>query len=94
MMDTHIEVAIIATDKDGNRTATILHNRPNFFPPVGFIYGYLRSTRKKDAPPHFRFGVLDDAEAKVIAAAGDHKADDYQRTMHEMVKKLSESESS
>jgi hypothetical protein len=88
MMDKHIEVAIIVTDREGNRTATVLHNRPNFLPSVGFIYNYLRSTRKKDAPPHFRFGVIDEEQAQAVAKAGDHLAKNFEAALDRMAETL------
>lgn len=88
-MDQHIELVVIATDKDGNRTATVLHNRPNWLPrKPGFIYNYLRSTRAKDAPAFFRYGVLDNEQAVEVAALADHTAKDYEAAMERMKQSL------
>jgi len=91
-MDQHVEVAIIVTDKDGVRKATVLHNRPSFIMRgPAFLYKYLRETRNKKAPPHFRFGVLDDEQAIAVVEAADHAAKDYEAfeaAMDAMVEKL------
>jgi hypothetical protein len=88
-MDQHIEVAIIVTNEDGTRSATVLHNRPNFLPrKPGFIYNYLRTTTKSDAPPHFRFGVLDNEQATEVAALADHSAKDHEEAMARMIESL------
>lgn len=86
--DDFIEVAIIRTKRDGTRSATILHNRPPFLPAVGFLYRYLRESRRKDAPPHFRFGVLEENEVTAVLAMSEQNADKYDEAMAAMVDRL------
>lgn len=65
MKSPHIEVTIIRTHEDGRREAAVLQSiatADGWLAPVGLIYRYLRTTRRKDAPPHFRFGVLSDEQ--------------------------------
>lgn len=57
------EVAIIKTNDDGKREAVVLHTMPSKDSGpgdfgVGFLYRYLRESRRKDAPPGFTFGVI------------------------------------
>lgn len=61
-MEAHYEIAIIKTDPDGRRHAIVLADQPRkgqWF-GVGFLYRYLRETRRKDAPPAFQFSVIED----------------------------------
>jgi hypothetical protein len=64
------EVAIVKTNDDGSREAVVLHSRPTSDAPgefgVGFLWNYLRTTRKKDAPPFFQFGVIEDSDRRRV----------------------------
>lgn len=67
MTKPHIEVTIVRTHEDGRREATVLHSVDHgWLVPVGFIYNYLRTTRRKDAPPHFRFGILSAEDRETV----------------------------
>lgn len=57
-----MEVAVIQTHEDGRREATVLVTAPNEHSVklgAPFLYRYLRTTRRKDAPPGFEFSVLE-----------------------------------
>lgn len=91
-MDQHIEIAIVVTNRDGSRSATVLHNRPSWIMRgPGFLYKYLRETTKADAPPHFRYGVLNNEQATEAAALADHLAKDHEEAMARMVESLKNS---
>jgi hypothetical protein len=89
LMDEHIEVSIIVTDRQGNRTATVLHNRASFLPNVGFIYRFLRTTKRKDAPEFFRFGSLDRAQATALRDLASHEADRFEEAAQQIASSLS-----
>ena len=88
-MDQHVEICVIVTQHDGTRTATVLHNRPNWIMRgPGFIYRYLRESRKKDAPSFFRYGVIENDQAEAVAALADHTAKDYEAAMERLKQSL------
>jgi hypothetical protein len=66
------EVTIIKTNDDGSHDATVLHTAPSEQDKgtgafgVGFIYRYLRETKRKDAPSFFRFSIIEPTEAEEL----------------------------
>lgn len=72
-MIVHVEVAIINTHEDGRREARVLVTGPNersLKLGAPFLYRYLRTSRRKDAPHGFEFGVLNSEDLDTIGGLG------------------------